>query len=308
MPLDEHPVAVYLAGLNTADSRRAMRQALDTIADILTNTPDALACDWRLLRFQHVMAVRSHLVEHYAPATVNKYLSALRGVLKAAWLLGQLSAEDYQKAVSVDGVKSHRVPTGREVERDEVARLLLACRQDESITGVRDLAMIAMLYTSGLRRAEVVALDLANYLPEKARLTVRGKGQKERLVWLSAQANTLVQDWIIARQNIPGPLFLPISRGKNVVTRRLSTQAVYYILKKRAEQADVANFSPHDLRRTFVSTLLDKGVDIATVSNMVGHANIQTTARYDRRGEVAKQAAAAQLDLPTATDFSDNLD
>jgi len=78
----------------------------------------------------------------------------------------------------------------------------------------------------------------------------------------------------------------------------LTSQAIYNMLRKRAEEAGVKSFSPHDLRRSFISHLLDKGADIATISKMAGHANVQTTARYDRRPEEAKRKAAELLHVP----------
>ena len=80
--------------------------------------------------------------------------------------------------------------------------------------------------------------------------------------------------------------------------RHLTPQAVLLILRKRAQEAEVASFSPHDFRRTFCSDLLDAGVDIVTVASLTGHSSPQVVAKYDRRGEEVKRKAVQQLPIP----------
>ena len=157
---DRHPAAVYLAGL-ASGSRRTMRQALDSIASLLTDgRADAETLHWRALRYQHTAAVRAVIAERYAPATANKMLAALRGVLCQAWRLGDMTAEDYRRAADLAPVRGNRLPRGRALTMGEL-RVLFAAAAEEPhpSTQARDSALLAVLYGGGLRRAEVVALQ-----------------------------------------------------------------------------------------------------------------------------------------------------
>lgn len=101
-------------------------------------------------------------------------------------------------------------------------------------------------------------------------LTVRaGKGRKDRITYVERGAADAIADWLYFRDEVPGPLFTRIDKGDRLTHARLTPQAVYYILGVRCEEADVDPLSPHDFRRTFVSDLLDAGVDLATVSRPV---------------------------------------
>ena len=172
------------------------------------------------------------------------------------------------------------------------------CAEDGGPAGVRDGALIGLMYAAGLRRAEVVALNVEDYTPETGDLVVRGKGSKERLLYVDNGAQDALHDWLALRGPEPGPIFCPINKGGRLELRRLTDQAVYNMLRKRAGQATVKPVSPHDMRRTFVSELLDAGADLAVVQRLAGHAQIQTTARYDRRGEGAKRKAIGLLHVP----------
>lgn len=298
-PADLHPAAVYLAHL-APGSRRTMREALDTMAGILTEgRSDAETLDWAALRYQHTAAIRAELAARYAAATANKMLAALRGVLKEAWRLGLVDAESYHRAADLPPVRGTSLPRGRALLSTELKALFAACAADTGTAGRRDAALLAVLYGAGLRRAELVALDLADYNADSGALTVRsGKGNKARQVYATNGARTALAQWLKTRGADPGPLFLPIARGGRVQGRRMTDQAVLVILRKRAEEAGVKQFSPHDLRRTMIGDLLDAGADIVSVQQLAGHANVTTTARYDRRGEAAKRRAAEMLHVP----------
>jgi site-specific recombinase XerD len=296
---DSHPAAVYLASL-APGSRRAMADALETIAEIASERRcTAETLPWHLLRHQHAAAIRAVLAERYKPATANKTLCALRGVLRECWRLGQITAEEYQRAADVKGIKAQTLPRGRALTCGELRALFQTCADDKTPAGRRDAALLAVLYGAGLRRSEAVALDLAHYAPETGALTIRsGKGRKDRIAYATNGAQLALEEWLAARGTEPGPLFLPITWYGKMEFRRMTTQAVYSALGKRAKEARVERFSPHDLRRTFVSDLLDAGADVSMVQQLAGHSNVGTTQRYDRRPEVAKRKAAENLIVP----------
>lgn len=300
LPLTQHPAAVYLSGLSTG-SRPTMQQALDAIASVLTNGQcDALTLDWAALRYQHTAAIRTALMQRFAPATANKMLCALRRVLKEAQRLDLIDAQDYAKAVDFPSIKVAKGLRGRALSADEIAALLRVCFEDPTPKGARDAALIAILRGAGLRRAEVVKLELKDLTISTESLEVRGgKGGKDRTVYLPSVAVSVVSDWLTVRGKSPGALLCPVRKGSTVELRHLTAQAVLLIVQKRANEAGVAEFSPHDFRRTFCSDLLDAGTDIVTVQKLAGHASPVTTAKYDRRGEEVKRKAVERLSIPS---------
>jgi site-specific recombinase XerD len=297
-PASRHPAVVYITRLGPG-SRRAMRGALEQIAVLLSNgREDSLALDWSALRYPHVQAVRAVLAERYAPATANRMMAALRGCLKECRRLELMPAEAYATAVDVEPVRGSTLPAGRGLSQAELRALLEACRRDLKPQGRRDAALIAVLYGGGLRRSELAALAVDDVMLQ-GELRIRcGKGHKARTVYLGDGAQRALDAWMVVRGTAPGPLFLAINKGGCILGTPLCGQAVERILRKRGVGAGVAPFVPHDLRRSFISDLIDNGADLVAVQQLAGHANVQTTARYDRRGERAKQRAAGLLHVP----------
>lgn len=294
------PVTAFMARL-APGSRRTMLGALATVARMFgDDRADPKRFPWHALRRSHVLVVRSKLAEVYAPSTANKVLSAVRATLKEAWRAGLMNADEYYGAKDIEPVKGSTAPTGRELGDGEVRALFEACAADPSPAGARDAALLAVLFGAGLRRSEATALDVGDYDPSENKLTVReGKGRKARITYLPQGACDALAQWVAIRGKLDGSMFSAVNKGGRISSGTgITDQAVRLTLIKRAREAGVSAFTPHDLRRTFVSRLLDAGADLAAVKGLAGHADVSTTEKYDRRGERAKKKASALLFVP----------
>ncbi len=166
LPAQQNPYYVYLARLSPG-SRPAMRGALGLVARLATGGRLQADClPWHLLRYQHVQALRSGLTEIVSPrtgkplcpSTVNRHLAALRGVLKEAWRLGLMSAEELARATDLEVVRGKGVLRGRCLSGAEVERRFQACAADPGPAGPRDATVLALGLGGGLRRAEIAGL------------------------------------------------------------------------------------------------------------------------------------------------------
>ncbi|WP_066940766.1 tyrosine-type recombinase/integrase [Microtetraspora fusca] len=297
------PYHAYLDSLPSAESKRTMRGCLDRIARFITGDPDAIGAGqpWERLRYEHTIRLRTAMREQgWSPSHVNKHLVALRRVLKEAWRLGLMTSEDYQRAADLPAFKHARVPAGRHVPPEVLGAALAACDDDHSPTGLRDGAILAVLYSTGCRRAELAGLTLADFDSAARSLRVHGKGDKERFVYLTAPAVARLELWLSVRGGDAGPLFCAINKAGRLRRTRMSGQAVSDIVARRLSDAGAAKRTPHDFRRTFIGELLDAGVDLATTQALVGHASPATTARYDRRPERRRREAVDRLSMPAA--------
>lgn len=278
------PVNVYLSSLSPS-GRRAILGRLRSTAKLLNHKGSVESFPWHQLRYEHVARVRFLLFEQAkAVNTINLTLSAIRGVMTTAFNLELIDADTVMRIKAVKCAKGSPVRVGNSLSQKEIKKLLNMCKKDTSVKGVRDTALIALMLTTGLRVNEVVNLELSDYEEGNGGLVSRsGKGRKRHEMQLPKQTRQYLRKWFKYRGMEEGPLFSTVLKSERVTATRLTTGRIYVMVKRLTAEAGVTVCSPHDLRRTFVTRLLDNNVDLNTVRKMVGHANIATTCRYDRR-------------------------
>ncbi len=246
-----NPVDSYLAELADGPGRQSARRCLRIAARVIGAEPEEV--QWGNLRFYHVSAIRERMKERgLAPNMINLTLYALKGVSRHARMLGLMSKDDYDDIRDVKRSKGRREPKGRAAAPTEVKILLQTSRNDPSPTGLRDAAILGVLYATGLRRTELARLALTDYRPGDGSLRVLGKGDVERIMYVTGTAKRMLEEWIAWRGDVPGGLFLPLNKGGKVIGGTISSQVVYRVVSERAREAGLEDLSPHDLRRTVV--------------------------------------------------------
>ena len=212
--------------------------------------------------------------------TQSYHLIALRGFLT------YLSRRDIQ-SLSADKIILPRT-TRKQVtflHYDEVSSLLSQIDLDTE-AGLRDRAIIELLFSSGLRVSELVNLNRDHINLNRREFMVRGKGQKDRPVFVSKGAAERVSDYLASRHDSLVPLFISYSRftGQTDTSgdyRRLQSRSIQRMVSHYAKMAGITkHVSPHTLRHSFATDLLMNGADLRSVQAMLGHSNISTTQVY----------------------------
>lgn len=277
--------AIYLDSL-APTGRKSMKTLLHQCASILGHQKPVELFDWSTLTFEKVHLIRSAFTEAgYAVNSINLALAGLKGIAKTAFNLGQIDADTMLRINSVKSLKGNAVRTGRRLSTAEVAKLL-ASSQTIPCPAVRsrDRAILLVGIGAGLRCSEICSLNLGDIDFKNGILTVKeGKGRKHRQIYLAADILQALDEWKKYRNSSSDALFSKIIKGGKVTGSRLSSSGLDYMLASLQVLSGVEKFTPHDLRRTFITQLLEKGVDINTVRQLAGHSDVSTTTRYDKR-------------------------
>jgi len=212
-------------------------------------------------------------------STQNYHLIALRSFLK-------FCAKRDIKAMPADKIelaKSKRKQVTF-LSPDELKRLFNAPKLD-TINGLRDRAILELLFSSGLRVSELANLDIDNINLKRKEFTVRGKGQKDRPVFISETSAWWLQQYLDKRDDNSKPLFIRYSGTKKVSLNgnfyRLTVRSIQRLVARYALLAGITKkVTPHTLRHSFATDLLMNGADLRSVQAMLGHSNISTTQIY----------------------------
>ena len=309
----------YLNSLGSDSSRAGMRSKLNIFARWY-QYPSIEFCEWGLMRREHIVDFMEYLKTRQQDDSnaiikgarqknkiglqansINAYLCALKGVARVAWALDQINDHELQRITTIKQLRFYRQPAGRALTFREGRKMLEACSSDNP-QQIRDLAILSLLLGCGLRRAEVPALQMNQIHLDGGYIRLIGKGNKERTVYLNGEVKENLTNWINYRGIKEGFVFGRFTKGYKhlVLNKPLVERYIGKIVERYQQshgQGTVKPATPHDLRRTFATRLLDKGVDVSLVKTLMGHASVATTALYDRRGEESLREASSKIEL-----------
>lgn len=257
-----------------ADWRKAQSSNADVIGSVgpKTFTDIVLACEVEPIR-----SFLAHLVDcKYSTATMARKIATLRSFHK--WLERTDVISRNPMTIIRTPRQSRRLPkaiTVADVEK------LLAAPEASTLLGCRDRAMLETLYSTGIRVSELVGINMNDIDEPGQALIVSGKGRRERIVPLGTHALRALSDWIATRRRNGHELLSEDPLFINRHGTRISTRSVRRKVSKYLEQARLdPDISPHTLRHSFATHLLDNGADLRAVQELLGHRSLSTTQIY----------------------------
>lgn len=212
-------------------------------------------------------------------ASMNRTLSSLRAYLK------YLVDNDYEAPVPPEAIKLIKTPKThpRVAEFDALVRLIESPAEFEKTkeAALRNCAVLETLFSTGMRISELVSLN-RDQIDKSGRIFIRGKGKKERFVYLTARAQARIKEYLATRNDQNPALFIPY-RGRNTgkISARISTNYVQMKMKQYRRRLGInVPTSPHSLRHGFATYLAEQGANPAAIQILLGHESLHTTTRY----------------------------
>jgi integrase len=285
----------FMAGF-APNSRVTMRYALSRAARDLGLNAD-VAIDflpWHTMTAAALSELLYSWRDELDTSTIRLYMHALRGVARACFIRGMMPADQFALIGQVKLPKGrNKAGRGRAVEASLKEALLRDCMSDERVQGVRDAALIALLFGSGIRRAEAASLLDENLNIEEGELRVRVKGGDLAVRYLSAWALPYLKAWRDVRRANDlhrGPFLCRIWKNGKLGNTGMKGRSLFYLLEERSKRAGLPYLvRPHDARRTLGTEMLSEHGELIA-QKVLGHADLSTTRIYDKRSDEAVKA------------------
>jgi integrase len=307
---------VALTGVISNNSKRAYKNAMVDFARYIleraeTTVPEGdietLKIATPLLpqvKFTLISEYREQLRERkYAPRTINVRLAALNALFKRMMRLGLIDDNPASSDLVARMRTSSRSDT-EGLEDKEAEAMLTLCYEDDSFMGKRDLALFAVMIFNGLRRSEVIQVDVDKIRFVQGTPTVKLtiKRGKDLTIEFIPKVWAVIDRWLVDANITEGPVFRRIRKFRNgrekVTKNRLTPDGVYDIIKARIGQAGITkNIHPHSLRHTYATLSLLAGVPIQEVQTSMGHSSTDTTYRYYRAIEQVGRSPGRSIKL-----------
>lgn len=315
---DLSPYHLYLMS-QTHRSREATAYTLNTLARIFFGSGvQSEFAPWHKITSLMVMGFCEQLQTnkiHRSAKTAHRYLSVLKGMMRQVYLSGQISLDDYNRITEIKGRFGSSESKGRSLDERESQIFLEFLEQDNSIYGVRDVAIVAMYLACGIRRAELVKLKLSDIKLEERTFKIHAKGGKIRIIHMPPGVDVLINRWVHqVRGNEPGALFCPIHKSneqlqkdKHGQIKHFNVRSINALIARRIGKTELKHASPHDFRRSFADRRISSGNTIEVLKELLGHASIATTAIYLTRKNKKEKESADNDDFLTKSGLTTEL-
>lgn len=302
------PIRLYQMSLSAATTKRSAKSLLTNVAKMNNSTLEDF--DWAGINPMWVLNTMTLLEQRgLSYATVNVYLSMIKGVAREAWRMDLMDGDVYAKIKDVSARRGSRLPVGRVIIEKEIKYMLDVCRNNTTLHGDRDALILVLGFYMGLRIGEIGALKIYDIDVAQRQIRVIGKGNKERRLPIPNIVMGYMDNWLRLRRDqmrrhmlMGDCLFGSMSTGK---TRRLidlhgiTASTIDKRFRAIWHASEELNYyscpTPHDMRRTALTRWMDNSKDVRVAQALAGHSNIQTTIGYSRSDLFQRMVEAVEL-------------
>ena len=279
-----NPVSSFLLTLESKFSVNTYHSRISIFCDFYFKTRNFDKCKWSELNHIIILQyMRFETNNNKAHTTINLTLSALKSIACECWQQRIIDIECYTRIKMIKKLKGTRAIAGRVLKKNEVDKIKSYFKSHNDNKNTRNYAIFALACGAGLRRREIMLLNISDIKGQT--VLVHGKGNKSRTIYLCNFVSEAVSKWLKILKRKSGALFSSICKNEEISNTRISSMGIGVVINQIIDNVKIEHFTPHDLRRTFATTLLEVGADQIAVQRLMGHSSLNTTIIYDRRGE-----------------------